>query len=52
LKGIKNYGDIKTEHMIISGSSQGAAKRQMIVTFPLRETKKQSKKKFEFIELR
>ena len=52
LKGIKNYGDIKTDYIIVSGSVQGPAKRQVIITSPLRETKKQKKKNFEFIELR
>lgn len=52
LKNILNYGDIKTDYIIVHGSVQGPAKRQLLVTFPLRETKKQSKKAYELIELR
>lgn len=52
LKNIKNFGDIKTEYIIVTGSVQGPAKRQLIVTFPLRETKKQKKKNYDLIELR
>ncbi|MCK5603701.1 50S ribosomal protein L3 [Candidatus Pacearchaeota archaeon] len=52
LKNIKNYGDVKTEYLIVNGSIQGPSKRQLIATEPLRPTKKQSKKNFEFITLR
>lgn len=52
IKNIKNYGDIKTEYILVNGSVQGSAKRQLIMTAPLRKTKKQSKKNFELIELR
>ncbi len=52
LKNIKNYGDIKTDYIIVRGSVQGPSKRQLIATAPLRGTKKQLKKSFEFIELR
>ncbi|MBS3086273.1 50S ribosomal protein L3 [Candidatus Pacearchaeota archaeon] len=52
LTNIHNFGNIKTEYILVRGSVQGPAKRQLLATFPLRETKKQSKKKFEFIELR
>jgi len=52
LKNIKNYGDIDTGYLIVRGSIQGPAKRQLLVTAPLRETKKQAKKTYEFIELR
>lgn len=48
--GIKNYGDIKTDFLIVHGSVQGPAKRQLLITAPLRETKKQKKKVFEVIE--
>ena len=51
-KGIKNYGDIKTDYVLVYGSIQGPAKRQLLITAPKRETKKQKKKNFEFIELR
>ncbi len=52
LKGIKNYGDIKTEYVIVRGSVMGPAKRQVIMTHPLRISKKQKKKSFEVFEIR
>lgn len=52
LKNIKNFGDVKTDYMIVNGSVQGPAKRQLLVTMPLRVTKKQKKKNFELLELR
>ncbi len=52
LKNIKNYGDVKTDYIVVSGSVQGPAKRQLILTSPLRETKKQIKKNYELMELR
>lgn len=52
LNGIKNFGDIKTDYLIVKGSIQGPAKRQLIITAPLRETKKQLKKNFELLEIR
>jgi len=52
LKGIKNFGDVKTDYILLRGSVQGPAKRQLVATFPLRETRRQLKKKFEFLELR
>jgi large subunit ribosomal protein L3 len=51
-KNIKNYGNIKTDYIVVRGSIQGTAKRQLIITAPLRKTKKQLKKNFEIIELR
>ncbi len=52
LMNIKNYGNINTDYMIVRGSVQGPAKRQLLITAPLRETKKQAKKNFELLELR
>ncbi len=52
IKGIKNYGDIKTDYLIVAGSVHGPAKRQILITFPLRETKKQKRKQYEFIEIK
>ena len=52
LKNIKNYGNINTDYIIVRGSIQGPSKRQLLITAPLRETKKQTKKAFELIELR
>jgi len=50
--GLKNYGTIRNEFAILRGSVQGPVKRAIIITAPLRRTKKQEKKKYEFIELR
>lgn len=52
MKGIKNYGDIKTDYIILYGSVQGPAKRQVLITSPLRATKEQGKKIFEFVEVK
>jgi large subunit ribosomal protein L3 len=52
LKSIEHFGDIKSDYLIVSGSVQGPAKRQLVLTLPSRETKKQKKKNYEFIELR
>jgi len=52
LKGIKNFGDVKSDYMIVRGSVQGPEKRQVLITSPLRETRKQLKKNLELIELR
>ncbi|MEK6842280.1 MAG: 50S ribosomal protein L3 [Nanoarchaeota archaeon] len=49
-KNIKNYGNINTDYTLVYGSVQGPAKRQLIMTVPLRETKKQKKKIYEVIE--
>ena len=51
-KNIKNFGDVKTDYILVRGSIQGPAKRQLLITSPLRETKKQTKKNYELIELR
>jgi len=48
-KNIKNYGDIKTNYLILNGSVQGPSKRQLLLTAPLRTTKKQSKKNYELL---
>lgn len=52
LKNIKNYGDVNSEYIIVEGSVQGGAKRQLILSKTLRPTKKQLKKDYELIELR
>ncbi len=51
LKNIKNYGDVKTDYILVRGSVQGPSKRQLLITKPLRTTKKQSKKDFDLIEV-
>jgi large subunit ribosomal protein L3 len=49
---LKNFGEIKTDYLIVRGSVQGPSKRQLILTTPLRKTKEQSKKELEIIELK
>ena len=50
--GWKHYGKIRTEFVILEGSVPGPSKRQMLMTIPLRPSKSQTKKKYEFIDLR
>ena len=50
--GFKKYGNIKTDYLILRGSVQGPSKRPVVLTAPLRKTKKQEKKKFEVLEIR
>ena len=52
LKNIKNYGDTKTDYIILYGSVQCPAKRQILLTAPLRPSKMQKKKIFEFVEVK
>lgn len=47
----KHYGKIKTNYIALKGSVQGPAKRQILVTSALRETKKAAKENFEIINL-
>lgn len=51
IKNIKNYGDLKSDYILVYGSIPGPAKRQLLLTYPLRQTKQQSKKQYEFIEV-
>lgn len=50
LKPFKKYGNIKTNYIILNGSVQGPAKRQVLLTVPLRPSLKQTRKKFEMVE--
>lgn len=50
--GFKHFGKIRNDYVLIRGSVQGPIKRQLLITIPLRGTKKQTKKTYEFIELR
>ena len=50
--GFKKYGKIKTDFLVVFGSIQGPSKRQVLITSPLRASKKQTKKNYELIELR
>jgi large subunit ribosomal protein L3 len=52
LTNIKNFGDVKTDYILVKGSVQGPAKRQLIITSPLRESKGTQKHNYELIELR
>ena len=47
-----HFGKINTDYVVLAGSVQGPTKRPLLLTAPLRPTKKQIKKNFEFIELR
>jgi len=51
-KNLLNFGDVKTDYIIVTGSVQGPAKRQLLITAPLRETRKQKKKNYEVLEIR
>jgi len=51
LKNIKNFGDIKSDYLILHGSIQGPAKRGLLATNPLRPSKKQAKKTYEFLKI-
>ena len=48
----KRYGNVKTDYLIVNGSVMGSAKRQVVITAPLRKSKRQDKRELEFIELR
>ena len=50
--GFKKFGKIKTDYLIVQGSIQGAIKRPLLITVPLRASKKQTKKNYELIEVR
>ena len=49
--GFKNYGKIKSSYLVLRGSVQGPAKRQILITPSFRPSKYQSKKTYELIEL-
>ncbi len=51
-KGFKKYGVIKNDYALIYGSVTGPSKRPLFFTMPARGSKNQTKKNFEFIELR
>ncbi|MEK6895688.1 MAG: 50S ribosomal protein L3 [Nanoarchaeota archaeon] len=52
LNNIKNYGNVHGDYIVLAGSVQGTAKRQLLITRSFRPTVKQSKKNMEFVELR
>jgi large subunit ribosomal protein L3 len=47
-----NYGMVKADYLILAGSVHGSQKRPMLITAPLRPTKRQLKRQYELIELR
>lgn len=49
--GFKHYGIIKTDYLIVSGSVMGPPKAPLLITVPLRKTKRQEKKNFEIIKI-
>ncbi len=50
--GFNNYGEIKTDYLLLKGSVHGPQKRAILMTSPLRPTKMQLKQKLEVLELR
>ncbi|MEM4152922.1 MAG: 50S ribosomal protein L3 [Candidatus Pacearchaeota archaeon] len=46
-----HYGKIKTNYIALKGSVQGTAKRQLLITSSLRETKSAMKENFEIIKI-
>ena len=50
--GFNNFGTVKNDYIIVTGSVQGPEKRGMLLTVPLRPTKKQLRKNYSFLELR
>lgn len=48
---LNHYGKINGEFIILQGSVQGPQKRVILITQAIRPTKKQLKKKYEFVEL-
>ncbi len=51
-EGWKHYGKINTNYLIVKGSVQGPKKRPLLLTKPLRPTKKMDKQKYEFLGLK
>jgi len=51
IKNLKNFGDVKTDYILVEGSVQGPAKRQIIISAPLRPTRSTAKKNYEFLEI-
>jgi len=51
-EGFHNYGNIKTDYLILRGSIPGVTKRAVLITSPIRPTIKQSKQKYEVLEIR
>jgi large subunit ribosomal protein L3 len=52
LKNLKNYGNIKKDYILLSGSIPGSSKRQLLITAPLRKSKRTKKKNYELLEIK
>ncbi len=50
--GFHQYGKIKNDFIILAGSLPGPKKRGLVLTAPIRPTKKQLKRSYEVLELR
>lgn len=50
--GWRHYGPVSGDYVLLKGSVQGTEKRPLLLTLPLRPTKKTTKQKYEFIEAR
>jgi len=50
-EGFQNYGNIKTNYLLLKGSVQGPKKRQLLLTPSFRPTKTMVKKKYELMEM-
>jgi len=49
--GFRHYGEIKGNYIILAGSVQGPQKRQILITPAFRPSKKQSREKYELVEV-
>lgn len=49
-QGIKNFGNVLGDYILVRGSVQGSVKRVLIATSPMRISKQQKKRDMEFIE--
>ncbi|MGV8142564.1 MAG: 50S ribosomal protein L3 [Candidatus Pacearchaeota archaeon] len=50
-KPFKQYGEVKGQYLLVHGSVQGPAMRQLLITQPIRPTLKQTRKKYDLIEV-
>ena len=46
-----SYGKLKSNYILLKGSVQGPSKRQLMITLPLRETKRTLKRNYEILKL-
>ena len=50
-KPFKQYGTVKGQYILLHGSVQGPAMRQLLITQPIRPTLKQTRRKYDLIEV-